>query len=219
MHICVITYTCEVVVGPGTQLCRLLEVWVLGVGMTTLAAQPDVRRVSGVPSTDDPGHGPVTSSDKSAPGPDPRIRYKIQIGMFRPIRVDHTNCLQVTIKTHSFIVATSSFNIVFQTCLLAFCQRFLDPICLFVPILHVSPDKGTQTPFTRFIYNNKLVFCWGNSLVCWFFLFFDSTTTKKFNTRTLRSTGESLHRTPLPGDTVATLLPLHVNPRYLRLLT
>ena len=28
---------------------------------------------------------------------------RIQIGMFRPIRVDHTNCLQVTIKTHSFI--------------------------------------------------------------------------------------------------------------------
>jgi hypothetical protein len=26
----------------------------------------------------------------------------IQIGMFRPIRVDHTNCLQVAIKTHSF---------------------------------------------------------------------------------------------------------------------
>jgi hypothetical protein len=26
-----------------------------------------------------------------------------QIGTIRPIRVDHTNCLQVTIKTHSFI--------------------------------------------------------------------------------------------------------------------
>ena len=25
--------------------------------------------------------------------------------MFRPIRVDHTNCLQVAIKTHSFIHA------------------------------------------------------------------------------------------------------------------
>jgi hypothetical protein len=48
-------------------------------------------------------HGPVTSSGKSAPGPDPRIRHRIQIGMFRPIRVDHTNCLQVAVKTHSFI--------------------------------------------------------------------------------------------------------------------
>jgi hypothetical protein len=47
-------------------------------------------------------HGPVTSSGKSAPGPDPRIRHRIQIGMFRSIRVDHTNCLQVAIKTHSF---------------------------------------------------------------------------------------------------------------------
>ena len=44
---------------------------------------------------------PVTSSGKAAPGPDPRIRHRIQIGMFRPIRVDHTNCLQVAIKTHS----------------------------------------------------------------------------------------------------------------------
>ncbi len=48
-------------------------------------------------------HGPVTSRDKTAPGPDPRIRHRIQIGMFRPIRVDHTNCLQVAIKTHSFV--------------------------------------------------------------------------------------------------------------------
>jgi hypothetical protein len=48
-------------------------------------------------------HGPVTSRGKSAPGPDPRIRHRTQIGMFRPIRVDHTNCLQVAIKTHSFI--------------------------------------------------------------------------------------------------------------------
>ncbi len=36
MHICVITYYCKVVVGPGTQLCTLLVVWVLGVGMSTL---------------------------------------------------------------------------------------------------------------------------------------------------------------------------------------
>ena len=30
---------CQVVVGPGAQLCTLLEVWVLGVGMSTLRAQ------------------------------------------------------------------------------------------------------------------------------------------------------------------------------------
>jgi hypothetical protein len=29
--------------------------------------------------------------------------------MFRPIRVDHTNCLQVAIKTHSFIVMDRQF--------------------------------------------------------------------------------------------------------------
>jgi hypothetical protein len=48
-------------------------------------------------------HRPVTSSGKAVPGSDPRIRHRIQIGMFRTIRVDHTNCLQVDIKTHSFI--------------------------------------------------------------------------------------------------------------------
>jgi hypothetical protein len=47
-------------------------------------------------------HGPVTSSGKAAPGPDPRIRHRTQIGMFRPIRMDHTNCLQVAIKTLQF---------------------------------------------------------------------------------------------------------------------
>ena len=36
MRICVITYYCKVVVGPGAQLCTLLEVWVLGVGMSTV---------------------------------------------------------------------------------------------------------------------------------------------------------------------------------------
>ncbi len=55
-------------------------------------------------------HGPVTSSGKSAPGPDPRIRHRIQIGMFRSIRVDHTNCLQVAIKTHSFILLRSTIR-------------------------------------------------------------------------------------------------------------
>jgi len=50
-------------------------------------------------------HDPVTSSGKSASGPDPRIRHRIQINMFRPIRVDHTNCLHVTIITHSFLTS------------------------------------------------------------------------------------------------------------------
>jgi hypothetical protein len=36
MRICVITYYSKVVVGPGAQFCTLLEVWVLGVGMSTL---------------------------------------------------------------------------------------------------------------------------------------------------------------------------------------
>ncbi len=46
----------------------------------------------------------LKSSGKAAPGPDPRIRHRIQIGMFRPIRVDHTKCLQVVIKTTTTVV-------------------------------------------------------------------------------------------------------------------
>jgi hypothetical protein len=30
------------------------------------------------------------------------IRHRTQIGMFRPIRMDHTNCLQVAIKSIQF---------------------------------------------------------------------------------------------------------------------
>jgi hypothetical protein len=103
MRICVITYCCKVVVGPGAHLCTRLEVWVLGVGMSKIGAQTAVRRGSGAPSTDDPG------AWQHLIGPDfPSIETRqlgrgFQIGMFRPIRVDHTNCLQVVIKTHSFI--------------------------------------------------------------------------------------------------------------------
>jgi hypothetical protein len=75
MCICVITYTCKVVVGPGAQLCAVLEVWVLGVGMSTLGTQKRMYaeyRGLQVPMTLE--HAPVTSNDKSVSGPDPRIR-------------------------------------------------------------------------------------------------------------------------------------------------
>jgi hypothetical protein len=64
----------------------------------TYYANGSVRRGSRAPSTDGPGAWP-----RHLQGPDPRIRHRIQIDMFRPIRLDHTNCLQVSIKTHSFI--------------------------------------------------------------------------------------------------------------------
>jgi hypothetical protein len=81
--------------------------------MSTHGAQTDVRRVSGVQVPMSLEHGPVTSSGKSASGPDPRIRNRIQIGMFRSIRVDHTNCLQVAIKTHSFKKKRDLFHFFF----------------------------------------------------------------------------------------------------------
>jgi hypothetical protein len=42
------------------------------------------------------------------------------------------------------IAVASLFNIVFQTCLLAFSQLFLDPICLFVLILGVVVAIGRE---------------------------------------------------------------------------
>ena len=54
-YLCNQPYSGKVVVGPGAQLCTLLEVWVLGVGMSTLGPQTAVRRVSGTPSTDGSG--------------------------------------------------------------------------------------------------------------------------------------------------------------------
>ena len=104
MRICVITYYCKS--GGGTWGTTLYTVRGVGSGSRDV----DAWRANGL-YTEDGGlqvpmtleHGPVTSSGKAAPGPDPRIRHRIQIGMFRPIRVDHTNCLQVAIKTHSFI--------------------------------------------------------------------------------------------------------------------
>jgi hypothetical protein len=50
-------------VGPGAKLCTLLEVWVLGVGMSTLGAQTALYteyRGPPVPMTLE--HGLVTSS-------------------------------------------------------------------------------------------------------------------------------------------------------------
>jgi hypothetical protein len=35
-HLCNQPYYCHLVVEPGAQFCTLLEVWVLGVGMSTL---------------------------------------------------------------------------------------------------------------------------------------------------------------------------------------
>ena len=102
MRICVITYNCKVVVGPGAQLCTLLEVWVLGVGMSTLDAQTACTpRIGGSkyrwPWSMATLTGPYFPSIETR-----QLGRGFQIGMFRPIRLDHTNCLQVDIKTHSF---------------------------------------------------------------------------------------------------------------------
>jgi hypothetical protein len=73
-------YYWEVVVGPGAQLCTLLEVWVLRVGISTLGRKHQRLCTSRIGDS-----------------------QRFQIVMFRPIRLHHTNCLQVDIKTHSFI--------------------------------------------------------------------------------------------------------------------
>ena len=103
MRICVITILAARWGGTWETALYTVEVWVLGVGMSTLGTQTALYaedRGLQVPMALE--HGPVTSSGKAAPGPDPRIRHRTQIGMFRPIRMDHTNCLQVAIKTLQF---------------------------------------------------------------------------------------------------------------------
>ena len=103
MRICVITILAAKGGGTWETALYTVEVWVLGVGMSTLGTQTALYaedRGLQVPMALE--HGPVTSSGKAAPGPDPRIRHRTQIGMFRPIRMDHTNCLQVAIKTLQF---------------------------------------------------------------------------------------------------------------------
>ena len=104
MRICVITILAARWGGTWETALYTVEVWVLGVGMSTLGTQTALYaedRGLQVPMALE--HGPVTSSGKAAPGPDPRIRHRTQIGMFRPIRMDHTNCLQVAIKTLQFL--------------------------------------------------------------------------------------------------------------------
>ena len=95
-HLCNQPYYCKVVVGPGAQFCTLLEVWVLRVGMSTLGRKRLCTSRIGDPQV------PMTLEHPrcafAAPGL--ILRQRIQIGMFRPVRVDHTNCLQVAIKTH-----------------------------------------------------------------------------------------------------------------------
>ena len=57
-HLCDQPCYCQVVVEPGAQFCTQLEVWVLGVGMSTVGAQAAVHRVSGAPGTDGSGTWP-----------------------------------------------------------------------------------------------------------------------------------------------------------------
>ncbi len=80
-------------------------------------------------------NGSVTSRDKSASGRDPRISHRIQIGMFRPIRVDHTNCLPVTIKTHSFIRISSFTSYQYFLLLLNHRHLLLQLLMLFLNLL------------------------------------------------------------------------------------
>ncbi len=103
--------------GGGTWDTSLYTVRGVGSGSRDVdvwRVNGSVRRGSGVQSTDDPGawqHCGDSMLRHIVPrliGPDfPSMETRqlgrgFQIGMFRSIRVDNTNCLQVVIKTHSF---------------------------------------------------------------------------------------------------------------------
>jgi hypothetical protein len=109
--------------GGGTWGTALYTVRGVGSGSRDVDAcrvNGSVRRGSGTQSTDDPGawqHCGDSMLGHIVPlliGPDiPSIETRqlgrgFQIGMFRPIRVDHTNCLQVAIKTHLFNLSFKS---------------------------------------------------------------------------------------------------------------
>jgi hypothetical protein len=53
-HLCNHHTSYKVVVGIGAQLCTPLEVWVLGVGMSTLDTQTVCTPRMGAPSNDGP---------------------------------------------------------------------------------------------------------------------------------------------------------------------
>jgi hypothetical protein len=59
------------------------------------------------------------------------VSYRTQIGMFRPIRMDHTNCLQVAIKTLQFYMSVSRSSVGHRS-------ELLDNIvCIFVYSMHI----------------------------------------------------------------------------------
>jgi hypothetical protein len=75
-HLCNQPCSCKVVVGPGAQLCTLLEEWVetLGSGSRDVDAWTQTSLYTedrGHPSTDDPGASPVRLCRI---GPDPQAK-------------------------------------------------------------------------------------------------------------------------------------------------
>jgi hypothetical protein len=87
------TYYCKVVVGPGGQHCTLLEVWVLRVGMLTVDTTPFLY-------VEDRGlQVPMTlEHDKTSQDLTRELDSGFQIGVIRPIRVDHTDFFKWVLK-------------------------------------------------------------------------------------------------------------------------
>ena len=94
--------------GLGSQFCTLLEVWVLGVGMSTLGAQTSLYtedRGIQVPMTLD--HGNIVGTqccDNTVPHlvrPDPRVRQRISDRCDPAYLSGPHWFFQVDIKTHS----------------------------------------------------------------------------------------------------------------------
>ena len=87
MRICVITYYCQSGGGPGAQLCTHLEVWVLGVGMSTPDAQTALYaedRGFQVPMSLEHVRIVGTRFCDTVPRlvrPDPRVRQRIYISL------------------------------------------------------------------------------------------------------------------------------------------
>jgi hypothetical protein len=85
---------------------------------------------------------------------DSTVSRGFQIGMFRPIRVDHTNCLQVAIKTHSLILMGSEYS------LSSWSRRLYTSVNVppFIPSQqHIAVSAGFSTNVTTVKRSQKLI--------------------------------------------------------------
>jgi hypothetical protein len=122
-----------VVVGPGAQLCTLLEVWVLGVGMSTVGAKMSLY-------VEDRGlQVPMTLEHDN-------IVVNVVTQLIRPIRVDHTDFFKWILNP--FILTTCDTTVTKDLSLAL--ARFLRDLTRL--LLDVGPAGTASSPASHLVY-------------------------------------------------------------------